>query len=110
MKQLMEPGTGISGVDWGRLSNVGKSLLFSPIIGFLFSALLLFLLGRPNYHVKRFQRIAAIRSAKIMAKPAPVPTRKMSSTGKSDTTPNATAPVEVRTPMKVQTPDHTTAM
>ena len=44
MNQLMEPRSGISGVDWGQALNVGKSLLFSPMIGFLLSAVLLFLL------------------------------------------------------------------
>ncbi|MBV8807509.1 MAG: inorganic phosphate transporter, partial [Acidobacteriaceae bacterium] len=44
MNQLMEPRTGLSGVDWGQALNVGKSLLFSPIVGFIFSALLLFVL------------------------------------------------------------------
>jgi PiT family inorganic phosphate transporter len=44
MNQLLEPRTGISGVDWGQALNVGKSLLFSPIVGFIFSGLLLFLL------------------------------------------------------------------
>lgn len=46
MNQIMEPGTGISGVDWGQALNVGKSLLFSPIVGFLCAALLLFLMKR----------------------------------------------------------------
>ena len=46
MNQIMEPRTGVSGVDWGQALNVGKSLLFSPIIGFIFSALLLFVLKR----------------------------------------------------------------
>ncbi len=44
MNQIMEPRSGISGVDWSQALNVGKSLLFSPIVGFIFSALLLFLL------------------------------------------------------------------
>jgi len=32
---------GTSGVDWGQATNVGKALLFSPIVGFVASALLL---------------------------------------------------------------------
>jgi PiT family inorganic phosphate transporter len=44
MNQLMEPHTGISGVDWTQALNVGKSLLFSPIVGFVCSALLLLIL------------------------------------------------------------------
>jgi len=40
--QLMATkGAATSGVDWGQAGNVGKSLLFSPIIGFAFAALLL---------------------------------------------------------------------
>lgn len=46
MNQIMEPRTGISGVDWGQALNVGKSLLFSPMVGFIFSALLLFVMKR----------------------------------------------------------------
>jgi PiT family inorganic phosphate transporter len=32
---------GTSGVDWGQATNIGKALLFSPIVGFVASALLL---------------------------------------------------------------------
>src|SRR5580658_436740 len=42
--------------------------------------------GSPSHQVPRFQRIAAISSAKTMAKPAPELTCKMSSTGSSVTT------------------------
>ncbi len=43
--QLMASGhSGTSGVDWGQALNVGKSLLFSPIIGFVGSGLLLLLM------------------------------------------------------------------
>ena len=38
------------------------------------------------------------------------PTCRISSTGSSEMIPNATAPVEVSTPMKFHIPDHTTAM
>ncbi len=65
--------------------------------------------GRPKYQVPRFHRMAAISSAKTIAKPACDDTCRISSTGSSEMTPNATAPVEVSTPMKFQVPDHTTA-
>src|ERR1700719_3297422 len=39
--QLMSVKTGTSGVDWGQAKNVGKALLFSPLVGFFASALLL---------------------------------------------------------------------
>jgi inorganic phosphate transporter, PiT family len=41
--QLMSIKTGTSGVDWGQATNVGKSLLLSPIVGFMCAALLLML-------------------------------------------------------------------
>src|ERR1700678_775538 len=65
--------------------------------------------GKPRYHVPRFHRIAAMSSANTMAKPAPLPTWRMSSTGSSETMPNATAPVESSTPRKLKAPDQTTA-
>jgi len=40
--QLMAPaGQATSGVDWGQALNVAQALLFSPIMGFVFSAILL---------------------------------------------------------------------
>ncbi|MEI9994624.1 MAG: inorganic phosphate transporter [Rhizomicrobium sp.] len=40
--QLMaKAGQGTSGVDWNQALNVGEALLFSPLMGFVFSALLL---------------------------------------------------------------------
>lgn len=42
--QLMSVKTGTSGVDWGQALNVGKTLLLSPIFGFVIAALLLMLL------------------------------------------------------------------
>ena len=43
--QLMAGGhSGTAGVDWAQALNVGKSLLFSPIIGFAGSALLLLIM------------------------------------------------------------------
>jgi len=42
VNQLMAPaGVATSGVDWGQALNVAEALLFSPMMGFLFSALLL---------------------------------------------------------------------
>src|SRR5579872_6475711 len=41
--QLMSVKSGTSGVDWGQALNVGKSLLLSPLVGFVFAALLLLL-------------------------------------------------------------------
>ena len=39
--QLMASRTGTSGVDWAQATNIGKSLLISPIVGFICAALLL---------------------------------------------------------------------
>jgi inorganic phosphate transporter, PiT family len=39
--QLMSVKTGTSGVDWAQATNIGKSLLLSPLVGFIFAALLL---------------------------------------------------------------------
>src|SRR6516162_2753478 len=41
--QLMAARTGTSGVDWGQAILVGKSLLISPIVGFICAGLLLLL-------------------------------------------------------------------
>lgn len=38
--QLMGARTGTSGVDWAQAANIGKSLLLSPIFGFLLASLL----------------------------------------------------------------------
>src|SRR5271169_3762112 len=65
--------------------------------------------GRPKNQVPRFQTIAATRRAKTMAKPALLPTWRMSSTGSRETMAKATAPEDVKTPRKFQNPDHTTA-
>ena len=43
--QLMAARTGTSGVDWAQAANIGKSLLLSPLIGFVV-ALLLFLTSK----------------------------------------------------------------
>jgi PiT family inorganic phosphate transporter len=42
--QLMSAGQATSGVDWGQAMSVGRALLLSPLMGFLFSALLLLVL------------------------------------------------------------------
>jgi inorganic phosphate transporter, PiT family len=39
--QFMSTRSGTSGVDWGQATNIGKSLIISPIVGFVFAALLL---------------------------------------------------------------------
>ena len=65
--------------------------------------------GMPKYQVPIFQMIAAISSANTMAKPAAEPTCRMSSTGNRETMVKATSPAELSTPMRFQTPDHTTA-
>jgi inorganic phosphate transporter, PiT family len=42
MNQLMAAsGSGTSGVDWGQATKIGESLLFSPLVGFSLSAVLL---------------------------------------------------------------------
>ena len=41
--QLIAVKTGTSGVDWGQAANIGKTLLISPIVGFVCAALLLLL-------------------------------------------------------------------
>ena len=66
--------------------------------------------GRPRYQVPTFQIMAAINSANTIANPALLPTCKISSTGSSDTIPNATAPLDNRTPKKLNMPDYTTAI
>ncbi len=38
--QFMAVKSGTSGVDWGQATNIGKSLILSPIVGFVFAALL----------------------------------------------------------------------
>jgi PiT family inorganic phosphate transporter len=42
--QLLSPKTGTSGVDWGQATNIGKSLLLSPLVGFVGAFLLLTLM------------------------------------------------------------------
>jgi PiT family inorganic phosphate transporter len=45
MNQFMSVKTGTSGVDWGQATNVFRALLLSPVVGFVFSGLLLLLSG-----------------------------------------------------------------
>src|SRR5580698_3720658 len=42
--QLMSVKTGTSGVDWSQAGNIGKSLLISPVVGFVSAAGLLLLM------------------------------------------------------------------
>jgi inorganic phosphate transporter, PiT family len=42
--QLMQSRSGTSGVDWAQAANIGKSLVISPIVGFVCAALLLWTL------------------------------------------------------------------
>jgi inorganic phosphate transporter, PiT family len=64
MNQLMHGPSGTSGVDWGQALGVGKSLLFSPVVGFLAAALLLLIL-------KALVRIPALYSAPTSNEPPP---------------------------------------
>ena len=41
---LMSAHTSTSGVDWAQASNIGKSLLLSPLIGFAFAALMMLIM------------------------------------------------------------------
>jgi inorganic phosphate transporter, PiT family len=41
---LMRGRDGTSGVDWGKATEIGEALLFSPIVGFILSAMLLLLM------------------------------------------------------------------
>jgi len=42
--QLMAVKTGTSGVDWGQAAEIGKTLLISPVVGFVCAGLLLLLM------------------------------------------------------------------
>jgi PiT family inorganic phosphate transporter len=44
MNQILHGTNGTSGVDWSQALSVGKSLLFSPIIGFVLAGFLLYVL------------------------------------------------------------------
>jgi inorganic phosphate transporter, PiT family len=65
MNQLMAPAqNGTSGVDWDQALGVGKSLLFSPLAGFIVAALLLLL-------AKFAIRIPALYKPPVGAAPPP---------------------------------------
>src|SRR5471032_2632177 len=64
MNQLMRGPSGTSGVDWAQAAGVGKSLLFSPIVGFLLAGLLLLIL-------KAVVRVPALYAEPVGNKPPP---------------------------------------
>src|ERR1700732_3910327 len=66
--------------------------------------------GSPYHQVLRFQMMAETSRAKTMANPAPDPTLRISSTGRSETTAKATAPEDSNTPIRFHMPDHITAI
>ena len=53
--QLMAVKTGTSGVDWGQALNIGKSLLLSPLVGFLVASLLLMIMKVVIRNVKLYK-------------------------------------------------------
>ncbi|MGB8416761.1 inorganic phosphate transporter [Paraburkholderia sp.] len=65
MNQLMRGPSGTSGVDWAQALGVGKSLLFSPIVGFLLAGLLLLVL-------KAVVRVPALYAEPVGNKPPPL--------------------------------------
>ncbi|SAL05019.1 phosphate transporter [Caballeronia arationis] len=64
MNQLMRGPSGTSGVDWSQAMGVGKSLLLSPLVGFIAAALLLLLL-------KALVRVPALYAAPENNRPPP---------------------------------------
>jgi PiT family inorganic phosphate transporter len=64
MNQLLSTGSGTSGVDWGQALNVIKSLLFSPVVGFLLAGGLLLL-------AKALIKIPALYKAPVGNAPPP---------------------------------------
>ena len=64
MNQMMRGPTGTSGVDWSQALGVGKSLLFSPIVGFIFAGLLLLVL-------KALVRVPALYKEPTSNRPPP---------------------------------------
>jgi inorganic phosphate transporter, PiT family len=64
MNQLMNGASGTSGVDWSQAAGVGKSLLFSPVVGFFAAALLLLVL-------KAIVRVPALYAAPKGKEPPP---------------------------------------
>src|SRR5476649_1044141 len=65
MNQLMRGPSGTTGVDWAQAVGVGKSLLFSPIVGFLLAGLLLLIL-------KAVVRVPALYAEPVGNKPPPL--------------------------------------
>jgi inorganic phosphate transporter, PiT family len=53
--QLMSARSGTSGVDWAQASNIGKSLLLSPLVGFLLASLLLVVMKAVIKNVKLYK-------------------------------------------------------
>jgi len=53
--QLMAARSGTSGVDWAQATNIGKSLLLSPIVGFICASLLLLLMKAVVKEKKLYQ-------------------------------------------------------
>jgi PiT family inorganic phosphate transporter len=69
--QLISPnGSATSGVDWGQAVNVFKALLFSPVIGFVLSAVLLLAM-------KFVVRSKSLYTAPEGRKPPPLPIRAL---------------------------------
>ncbi|TDN61859.1 inorganic phosphate transporter [Paraburkholderia sp. BL10I2N1] len=64
MNQLLHGASGTSGVDWSQALGVGKSLLFSPIVGFLLAGLLLLIL-------KAVVRVPALYAEPVGKEPPP---------------------------------------
>jgi inorganic phosphate transporter, PiT family len=59
MNQIMHGTSGTSGIDWNQALGVGKALLFSPVVGFALSALLLLALK------------AVVRAPRLYREPEP---------------------------------------
>src|SRR5215471_8154773 len=53
--QIMAARTGTSGVDWVQAANIGKSLLLSPVVGFICASLLLLLMKAVVKEKKLYQ-------------------------------------------------------
>ncbi|HUN85577.1 MAG TPA: inorganic phosphate transporter [Terracidiphilus sp.] len=68
--QLMNPHSGTSGIDWEQAIKVLKALLISPIIGFVFAALLIIV-------SKRLIKIAELYEAPKDEEPPPFPIRAL---------------------------------
>jgi inorganic phosphate transporter, PiT family len=64
MNQILAGSNGTSGVDWNQALGVGKSLLFSPIAGFVLAAILLLV-------CKSLIRIPSLYKAPVGNKPPP---------------------------------------